>query len=565
MNTPLPYLLTAVLLATVGCSFGRGDHSSSRNFCKSDDDCPESSCDVSDNVCFTEDELNFQVALEAIVNNADQGSSTSVFSERFPLESNGEKNLEVGPLTDIYGTVRIAGGSERVQGALTFLRESSVKTLESSVTVQTLPEVTVLESGEEIDFATALLTGRYEVHIQPTETLIAALPPMDYELELLGDLMKPVVFPYPALTSLCRFAGTVVNDQQQGLDGFQVRAIDRESLKTVSSVATTQTIDAAAGTFVINLPKEVQDYLLVVGPSTPDMIYPEVTLDPDFLFPQPGCQGNHVLVVPAPKPTVSYGARITTNGPEPLGVGNAVVILTSKNVLGGSHPSRILRVSTLSNVLGEFGAKLLPGSYEMVVRPESSAVDFGVFAGTLHVSESGEVTGIPSPIALPKRHSFKGKVNDIQGNAMQGAVVQAVAQQRVLGFDAWPAAAYNRSNQTQTDASGGFLLLLDVGRYDLVIQTPSDSGFPWVVIPDVDIQGDAEAQSEAAFALVTPVAVKGMIRNTNGTAVKGADVIAHGVILQGTRERSLPVGRTSTNDDGTYTLLLAPLVYAPPP
>lgn len=548
-----------VLLAIASCSFANGDGGNTSNYCDTDEDCPGSACDLQDHVCFKADELNFQIALE-VVSKTDSASSASVFSERFSLDDHEEKIIAVGDTTDIFGTIRISGSDARVVGDISFLRRSTVKNLVSKIVVQTFPEVTIRD-GEEVDFATTLLTGDYEVLVQPNAALANELPPMNYTLQLLGASEAPIPFVYPKSADMCTFSGMVANNLDQGMNGLQIKAVDRTSGQTVSSVVTTKAIDGQSGSFSLKIPKGANDYVLKVGPASTELIYPEVTIDPAYLFPQSQCEQTHTLLVPALQSSVEYRAKVVTSEEGAPAVPNAVVIVTSTSDATDLGVGQVHRLSALTNAEGEFEVKLLPGSYELIVRPESTALQFGVLATSVSVSTEGEVTP-PSGevIQLPFRHNFRGRVQSDSLEPMRGATVQAVALQSSEGLEEWPSSAYNRSNQTQTNDQGEFVLPLDVGRYDLVIQTPVDSGYPWVVVPDVIIKGDEAEASEQDFTLVTPIPVKGLVVDSRGKPLVGLEVIAHGVILHGSAQRSLQVGKIVTDESGRFTLLLAPLL-----
>ncbi len=554
-------IFCVLLIAFAGCTFGNDSQGSTKNFCDSDDDCPNSSCDLQNKVCLAADALNFQIVLEVVIANAEQGLKTSVFSERFPLEDGKEKIMELGTLTNVFGTVRTHKDNTRILGDIVFTRKSSVRSLASNVVVQTLSKAAILENGHEVDFATTLLTGSYDVRIQPNIALAQELPPMAYTLELLGELEEPISFVYPEPQEWCVFAGTILDPAHEGMNGLRVKAVDRTTGQAVSSAAVTATVDNQPGVFAIQLPKDLDNYVLIITPDSNEMIYPEVTIDPNYLFPQAECEGNYELWVPGKQTSTAYHARVVTSEKEPVPVSNAVVIMTSMGTPADTGVEQVHRVSVLTDKDGNFQAQLLPGQYELIVRPESTAVPYGVFATTVDVSDSGLIDAPDDQLfVLPLRHQFRGRVKNAEAQPMQGAVVQAVAQQVRSNFEEWPEAAYNRSNQTQTDADGEFVLPLDVGRYDLVIQTRAESGFPWVVVPDVSIQKNQTPASEQAYTLVSPVPVTGRVVDALGHPVMGVEVTAHGVIMQGTSQRSLPVGSTVTDSDGAFTLLLAPLL-----
>lgn len=98
-----------------------------------------------------------------------------------------------------------------------------------------------------------------------------------------------------------------------------------------------------------------------------------------------------------------------------------------------------------------------------------------------------------------------------------------------------------------------------MGVYDLVVEPPAGSDFPWVVRPGYGIGGSASAVTEV-FDLRMPAVVRGMATFGDGTLVGGATVEVYALIGEDGEERSVPIGRATTEVDGTFVLLLPPAI-----
>lgn len=203
---------------------------------------------------------------------------------------------------------------------------------------------------------------------------------------------------------------------------------------------------------------------------------------------------------------------------------------------------------------GGFDARVVPGTYDVEIRP---------IEPELNVYASSPVASVPiyeetygHVFRIPMRAHLSGVVQEPTGESMIGARIRGVPLQQPAPTahesEAWH---LNRPGEAITDGEGTFRLPLDVGVYDLIVESPGGSGFPWVVRP-----GFAMAAREwtEVFDVRHPVALRGQARFEDGSPVVGAEIEAYAIVRLATRERVVPVGRAATNAEGGFLLFLPP-------
>jgi hypothetical protein len=118
-----------------------------------------------------------------------------------------------------------------------------------------------------------------------------------------------------------------------------------------------------------------------------------------------------------------------------------------------------------------------------------------------------------------------------------------------------------RASAALTDGGGGFVLSLDPGTYDLSIQPSSDTGFAWLVRPNVAV---AQSKDLGSLSLPLPVVHRGRVTAPSVGAVRGALLRAYIYMDQTPAYTSDPsaarsvlaIAETRANDEGRYELLL---------
>lgn len=97
---------------------------------------------------------------------------------------------------------------------------------------------------------------------------------------------------------------------------------------------------------------------------------------------------------------------------------------------------------------------------------------------------------------------------------------------------------------------------LDRGVYDLAVKPPSGSGFPWVLVKDVEIRATTGSYTRNVV-FEAPVPVSGTLRDVDELPIEGAEIRAYAIIdVPDLGARSIEVARATSAADGSYMLLL---------
>lgn len=95
---------------------------------------------------------------------------------------------------------------------------------------------------------------------------------------------------------------------------------------------------------------------------------------------------------------------------------------------------------------------------------------------------------------------------------------------------------------------------LDAGLYDMYVKVPSESGYPWSVEPALPIEGNAAR----TYRLVPPIPIEGDVLASDGVTVPGTLIRAYVLFEDETSSRPVQVGETTSDENGSYRLLIAP-------
>jgi len=304
-------------------------------------------------------------------------------------------------------------------------------------------------------------------------------------------------------------------------------------------------------------------YVLHISAGSERPLFPTISADPSYHFPD--AEGVLRILVPQVEP-LRYIGFVEACAEPVLGcddddsavsrVSGALLTLRSEDFFDETTGvTGEFQTTTRTDESGKFEVDLLPGTYEVVVSGAGS--DHGVRAETVRLDASDMDTIMGQVFVLPPRARIGGEVQTRDLHPVQGATVHADALGRTEMLPD-EAARYNRSADTVTDSDGRFILGLDVGAYDLVVRPPPEAGFPWIVSPDRRI-GFTGGHLRDRFEFSTPVVVMGELHDTNGMAVVGAELAAHGLITSAEGDaRAVELGRATTDEEGRYVLLLPP-------
>ena len=349
------------------------------------------------------------------------------------------------------------------------------------------------------------------------------------------------------------FRGRVVNSDRLPVSGVVVRALDRESGDVVSAAPVTD----ADGLFDLVLdPARALDFVLRLEGAEASTLFPTLVQDPTFFFPG---TARPTILVPDLEPVTVRGMVETTSAS--IVAGATLAFRNDSVVDGDTGLEGRFETTVTADDAGQFEVSLLPGEYDVVVAaPSRAEVD-----GTPSRSESAGIRLYRNEIfktdtagrvwTLPDRVQITGQVMSPSQEGMSGVRVSATA----LGWevDGLPEAPFNRSNETTTGATGNFFLPVDSGTYDLYLKAPADSGFPWVVVPNVVFDSDSSDPSRV-LSMAAPMPVTGRLLTTDGEPIENAEIRALAYLETDGVLRTLPVGRTTSEANGEFVLLLPP-------
>ena len=557
------------LLVVAGCSFGASDVETIDNGCANDASCPEGVCDG--NICIDDSGASVDVAIEVLRGESDPERATPA-SWAFAAEAASGSSMRdlVLPVTrQVHGVVRWDGLP--VPATLRFVRrmaEPVAPLAPVAVDVDTLRESEASDGPEIFDYSTVLVAGEtYDVVVLPSSDMvmtptepaapaIRSLPPLYLEVEIDdGDPSEPFRFDvaFPAdladactddLNIGCTLEAdvlSVADEMEQAEAGLQVRAIDKETGLVVSSIAETDT----NGHFAIRIGDTTSDYLIRVTSSVGRDPFPAVSVDPDVAFADDPI--NKRIRIPRLSP-VQFSAQVrdTTDSPVP----GATVRFLSTTILGenllgleGSFAG-----SATTNEDGSFGTELLPGLYSITVTPpEDVETTWGILSTEALV---GEETMETEALIVPSQFSLHGWVTTFRQEQASGVTVLARARSNVATV------ATHRSQEAVSNTLGAFLMSVDAGHYDMHVKVPSETGFAWLVEPELVMSAE-RGDLLRSYELVPPIPIEGVLRTSDGAALPSALIRAY--VLTGTGpSRPIQVAETVTGEDGSYRLLIAP-------
>ncbi len=542
------------------------------NRCETDGDCRAGTCDLERTMCVSEPRASMRVGVEVLPTSDPYGGRPLAVSFA-PFEVTGSREpiaLEVPLGVSVRGTVRDSAGVP-VSASLTFALPSDIPGVAGTrIETQTLAEPSH-EGSELFDFAVQLLPGRiYDVTIQPNGEWRSKLPPLRRRLaspEAGRRIHQPFVW-----EELQRVEGLLVDAEGEPQSELLVRAIDASSGRIVSSTYTTGSDPTRGpGSFEIFC-DPATEWLFSINASAARIAEgnpsPTFTVAPSVLIA--GVDG----VVTIQVPTAATASQIVTYGGfvEVAGSGRgtaAALTFIARDVLDettqvlGSFRA-MAATSDEPGHEGEFSVQLLRGTYDVVITPTSPELSVLRDPAVRIDPETTTDPGRPAEVLgqtfqVPARARYGGWVQTFDAEPMVNAQVRAHARASTQNGRLADVAVYARSSEALTDPDGRFNVPLDIGLYDIVVEPPSGTSWPWAIERDVAIggAGGTTAAGGDAIELTPPVPLAGRAFFPGDLPVAGAEIRAYGMVeLEDGSTRSIPIGRTQTDADGQFTLLL---------
>ena len=562
----------SVLVVLIGCSFDSATVATVDNSCAGNASCSQGVCDG--DICVDDSGASVALAIEVVRAPAETQVVTPA-SWAFAAESasgSTGRDLLLPATRQVVGTVRWNGS--QVPATLRFVRrmdDALAPLAPIAIEVDTIRDPSAADGSEDNDFSTVLVAGEtYELVVMPSSDMvmvpaqepapaIRSLPPLYLAIPIAeGDPSEPfridISFPIGLADDCtvnrdtgCTFRAEIYSrDDEEQVDlpeaGLQVRAIDQQTGRVVSSIAETD-VD---GSFAIRLNNDASDYLIRITSSAGRAPFPAVSVDPDVLFVSN--PPDKVIYIPRLAPV-----QVSGNVRDEIGraVPGATVRFLSKKVFGGLQLGLegTFSGSATTNEDGSFGAELLTGFYSITVTPpEDIANNWGIHYVDAAVDEG--LTDIGT-LRVPGQINLFGSVSTFRNEAAPGVTVLARAR---------PAAdpsSGHRSQEVVSDDLGDFGMSIDIGVYDVQVKLPAESGFAWLVEAGLQMSLE-EGDRQRAYRLEPPVAVHGFIRNSAGEAVPNALVRGYFFDPSSGESRPLQVAEAVSNEDGSYRLLMSP-------
>jgi hypothetical protein len=560
---------TLAFLLVAACSFGSSDVEMIDNWCANDASCPQGVCDG--NICIDDSGASVEVAIEVLRGESDpqrlMPASWAFVPESFSGPS--ARDLVLPATRQVRGVVRWDGLS--VPATLRFVRRmaGAVAPLTPlAIEVDTLRETTGGDGPEGYDYNTVLVAGEtYDVLVLPTSDMVTtpmeaavpairSLPPLYLELAVdENDPSEPFRFDvaFPAdlsgacadnLDVGCTLEADVlsVDDEAERAEaGLQVRAIDKETGLVVSSIAETD----ENGHFAIRIGNTTSGYLIRVTSGVGRDPFPAVSVDPDVAFA--GDPMNKLIYIPRLSP-VQFSGEVRDMLERPVPGATVRFLSTSifgENLLGleGAFSG-----SATTNEDGSFGTELLPGLYSITVTPPEDVENtWGILSTEALVGE--EITTTDTLI-VPSQVGLRGWVRTFRDESASGVTILARARSNIAAI------ATHRSQEAVSNTVGAFLMSVDSGLYDMHVKVSSETGFGWLVEPEL-VMSSERGDLARTYELLPPIPIGGTLQTNDGVALPGALIRAY--VLTGTGPtRPIQVGETVTDEDGSYRLLIAP-------
>ncbi len=562
--------LTLTLVVVLGCNFDSSPIQTIDNGCASDADCPVGAC--SDNICVDDSGASIDVTIEVLRGDSDlqrmTPASWAIASASF--SGSGDYDVALPAIREVRGTVRWDG--LRVPAAVRFVRRMGgaiASLVPVPVDVDTFRDASGGEAAQGDDFSAVLVAGEiYDVIVSPSNDMVTAdvgtapavrsLPPLYLELRVEDDdpttpLRFDVVFPSglsddctPNVNSGCTLAMALFSLDKESVlpePGLQIRAIDRQTGRVVSSIGETD----ENGRVAIRIGEFASDYLIRVTSGVGRDPFPAVSVDPKLVFAND--PDNKRIFIPRLN-RVQYTGRVRDS--DGSAVPGATVRFLSTGIFGGAQLGLegSFSASATTDEEGRFGAELLPGFYSVTVTPpEDVENSWGVLSAEALVGE--EITATES-LVVPPQVGLRGWVTTFRDETAIGVTVLARARA------AREATATHRSQEAVSNDLGAFAMSVDVGLYDINVKPSSETGFAWLVEPEL-VMDPGSAESIRGYRLQPPIPVQGVLRTHDGEVVPNALVRAYVLTgTEGSTTRPIQVAETLSGDDGSYRLLIAP-------
>jgi hypothetical protein len=526
------------------------------NRCTSDADCAsETRCDVDEGMCVAEPRTAYRVGFEVLAASDPYGGTPTAIS--FPpiaLEGQTVHDLPIRGSIPVRGLVHWR--LDPVTANVTFALLSEFPGGPTThVETQSSAEP-VASDGRRANYATRLVPSRiYEVRVEPNGDWLSELPPirLRFESTVAGTRIDEDL-PYP--DTLTEIEGVIVDADGIEQPGMIVRAEDMSGAAVSSTYTTGSDAEVSPGHFLLRMVPGVERWLFTIHASNDRIqmggLSPEFTVDPGASFP-----GEAVTIVVPPvsdqvivyQGTVEAASSPGRGQPATLAFVSNDVVDDTTGVIGS------FRTMTTTAEDGTFEVSLLPGTYDVLITPSNP---------TLGIQHEQNVRIDPTTtqlrgqiFAVPNRLLYGGWAQTADATRMFDARIRSHARGSTYEDMLAPVAIYARSNETRTDFEGFFSLPLDVGLYDVVVEPPLGSNWPWEIQRDVPIGASTTISNVLQVGAPVPISGTVYYEELSRLPASMALVRAFAILDDGEGStRTVQIGETTADADGNFTLLL---------
>jgi hypothetical protein len=582
------------------------------NKCESKADCGTGFCDSESHQCRTNDTA-FRKILFEVTPPADHSVIAGVqyLLTQDNLNSDTETNLELGAISQVTG--KVVPSSRKC--SLKFVNDMGVivKQIDPGTTADASVPARVLLTPSTTSLG--LASPRVGLPSKPDKdaawAISVAVPPGTYDLYVEPNLPQPdetCVVPPQLVRNYVIAPGTIQlniklpepstfefhvawSSKDATLEGWTLEMLDPGSGRVISNrvplVALSPTdyramLSYSSVTVDDQPDKQQQDPLLRLAPpqDTPDnLALPTIIMARSALAVFEADNGTLTSFGTLPKAVHLHGQVTSGNTPTPAAATVTLVAKKLPDIAPGVLASFVRTVTTAAD--GQFDVYLLPGQYAVSTVPKAS-LDQDDPGGSALAADT-RIWTVPS---APEEQSGKvialGSAFHVTGNvvATNGPVataqVQAVASPQSIQYDPLQntldssitakvrAAFIPRASAGGVSSTGDFELKTDPGTFDISVRPNADTGFPWLVMPNVPVTSVTAGLGHLDMPL--PVSYRGTVTTPGAEGpqpVPSASVRAY-IYLKGTEyttdienaDSVLQVAETRASTDGTFNVLI---------
>jgi hypothetical protein len=591
---PLCFSLSACSVAALEDTVA--EHTQNR--CSADVDCGSGVCDAGE--CRAR-EGAFSTVLFEVTAPADANAIAGVrFLKRVERlqPSGGQQDLAVGRVARVTGSLELTKAPDQTctfdtqaSARVTFIPTERFLGLATASYATTTHSATASNGSAQRQFNLNLPPGEYDVYVQEAGQAAAAAPSSaslqrcPFVPKLIRHLqIEPGLVTLPlALEAPARLDVTVVwpsEPDSGGLEGWSIDIVEPVFGKVISTNAVLgQPRDNAytATVFYSWVEDGMQPGTELVRLSPPaDEHAPTILLERSSLelFERGAGMINQLDALPSP---VTFEGQVERQGrSDPVPAALSLIATELNQLQPGTLASFRQTVTTDSR--GRFQVQLLPGKYRVHAVPAASS-------GAASTETTLEVAGRPEyqagkVIELKDTLRMSGGVLGPAGQAISGASVHAAATpfsirarllEAALGDEPFVPRAAGCSGPADacvpvTDEMGYFSIDVDPGVFDVSVRPPSDSGFPWLIRSNVDVQ--TEQQDLGALDMPLPVAYRGTVFTEDTGPISGALIRAYIYVDENGYTAEMPsadtvgsrsvlqIAETRANESGIFELRL---------